>query len=150
MAFNLDKVGSTFSGEVKLNIQTDGGREEVSFTAIFERGQQTEIEEMRERFRAYVAVIQAIENGSEPPAAADGLERQSLIPIAEKILVGWGDDMQGGDDGEPLEFTPETKRRVIEFPGMSDALVSVWNTLTDPGTGKKSTSKTSRGSGIGK
>lgn len=150
MAFNVDQVGSTFSGEVKLSIPIEGGREEVSFTAIFERGQQTEIEEMREAFRAYAAIIQAINNGTEPPAAADGLERLSLVPIAEKVLVGWGDDMQSGDDGEPLEFTAESKKRVIEFPGIADALVRVWNTLTDPEAGKKPTSKPSRGNGIAK
>ena len=150
MAFNIDQVGSTFSGEVKLSIPIEGGREEVSFTAIFERGQQTEIEEMRESFRAYAAVIQAINNGTEPPAAAEGLERLSMVPIAEKVLVGWGDDMQGGDDNEPMEFTPESKKRVIEFPGMADALIRVWHTLTDPESGKKPTSKPSRGNGIGK
>ncbi|MCE2836674.1 MAG: hypothetical protein LW834_06900 [Cyanobium sp. 49614_E6] len=150
MAFNIDQVGSTFSGEVKLSIPIEGGREDVSFTAIFERGQQTEIEEMREKFRAYAAVIQAINNGTESPAAAEGLERLSLVPIAEKVLVGWGDDMRGGDDNEPMEFTPDSKKRVIEFPGMADALVCVWNTLTDPEAGKKPTSKPSRGNGIGK
>ena len=150
MAFNIDLVGSTFSGEVKLSIPIEGGREEVSFTAIFERGQQTEIEEMRESFRAYAAVIQAINNGTEPPAAAEGLERLSLVPIAQKVLVGWGDDMQAGDDNEPMEFTAESKKRVIEFPGMADALVRVWNTLTDPEAGKKPTSRPSRGNGIAK
>ena len=73
MAFNIDLVGSTFSGEVKLSIPVEGGREEVSFTAIFERGQQTEIEEMREAFRAYAAVIQAIAKKSLE-GGADGVE----------------------------------------------------------------------------
>jgi hypothetical protein len=151
MAFNIDRAGTTFTGKVEFSYPIgDGKQEHGSFTAIFERGHQTEIENMREEFRAYIAIIRAIELGSLEPSAADGLERKSLLPIAEKILVGWGEDMLEGDNDNPKPFTAENKKKVIEFPGVANALVSAWNTLTDPEVGKPPTSGKSRGNGIGK
>jgi hypothetical protein len=151
MAFNIDKAGTTFTGKVEFSYPAGGGKQEHgSFTAIFERGQQTEIENMREEFRSYIAIIRAIELGSLEPSAADGLERKSLLPIADKILAGWEEDMLGGDDDKPMSFTAENKKKVIEFPGVANALVSAWNTLTDPEVGKPLTSGKSRGNGFGK
>jgi hypothetical protein len=58
--------------------------------------------------------------------------------------------MLGGDNDKPMPFTTENKKKVIEFPGVANALVSAWNTLTDPEVGKPLTSEKSRGNGIGK
>jgi hypothetical protein len=153
MAFDVFKVGDTFKAEVKHNVTLeDGTRQDITFTAIFERMEQTEIQELNEAIRHYRAVLLAIEDGREPPSAAKGVQSVDYVFIANRVLQGWGDDMLY--DEEPWKFDEDSKRQVIQFPGMAQAIADAWTESTAPETGKKSSSRPtsgkSRGNGIGK
>jgi len=83
MAFDFFKVGDTFKAEVKHNvILEDGTRKNITFTAFFERMEQTEIQELNEAIRHYRAVLLAIEDGREPPNAAKGVQSVDYVYIA--------------------------------------------------------------------
>jgi hypothetical protein len=149
MAFDFLKVGDTFRAEVKHNVTLqDGTRQNITFTAFFERMEQTEIQELNEAIRHYRAVLLAIEDGREPPNAAEGVQSVDYVHIANRVLQGWGDDMLY--DEEPWTFDEDSKRKVIQFPGMAQAIADAWTESTAPETAKKSTSGKSRGNGIGK
>jgi hypothetical protein len=149
MAFDFVKVGDTFKAEVKHNVTLENGaRQNITFTAIFERMEQTEIQELNEAIRHYRAVLLAIEDGREPPSAAKGVQSVDYVDIANRVLRGWGDDMLY--DEQPWEFDEDSKRQVIQFPGMAQAIVDAWTESTAPETGKKPTSGKLRGNGIGK
>jgi hypothetical protein len=149
MAFDFYEVGDIFKAEVKHNVTLeDGTRRDITFTAFFERMEQTEIQELNEAIRHYRAVLLAIEDGREPPSAAKGVQSVDYVHIANRVLQGWGDDMLY--DGEPWTFDEDSKRKVVQFPGMAQAIADAWKESTAPETGKKPTSGKSRGNGIGK
>jgi hypothetical protein len=149
MAFDFLKVGDTFKAEVKHNVTLqDGTRQNITFTAFFERMEQTEIQELNEAIRHYRAVLLAIEDGREPPNAAKGVQSVDYVHIANRVLQGWGDDMLYGE--EPWTFDEDSKRKVIQFPGMAQAIADAWTESTAPETAKKSTSKKLRGNGFDK
>ena len=149
MAFDIFKVGDTFKGEVKHNLTLeDGTRETITFTAYFARMEQTEIQELNEAIRHYRAVVLAIEDGREPPSAAQGVQSVDYVHIANRVLEGWGEDMLY--DGSPWEFNKDSKRTVVEFPGMAKAIADTWTELNGPETGKKPTSKPSQRNGFAK
>jgi hypothetical protein len=149
MAFDFYEVGDIFKAEVKHNVTLkDGTRRDITFTAFFERMEQTEIQELNEAIRHYRAVVVAIEDGREPPSAAKGVQSVDYVHIANRVLQGWDEDMLY--DGKPWEFDEDSKRKVIQFPGMAQAIADAWTESTAPETGKKSTSGKSRGNGIGK
>jgi len=149
MAFDFYEVGDIFKAEVKHNVTLeDGTRRDITFTAFFERMEQTEIQELNEAIRHYRAVLLAIEDGREPPSAAKGVQSVDYVHIANRVLQGWGDDMLY--DGDPWKFDEDSKRKVVQFPGMAQAIADAWAESTAPETGKKPTSGRSRGNGIGK
>jgi hypothetical protein len=149
MAFDFLKIGDTFKAEVKHNVTLkDGKREDIAFTAFFERMEQTEIQELNEAIRHYRAVLLAIEDGREPPSAAKGVQSVDYVHIANRVLQGWGEDMLY--DEQPWTFDEDSKRQVIQFPGMAQAIVNAWTESTAPETAKKPTSGKLRGNGIGK
>lgn len=147
--FDLLSAGDTFPGQVELSIiDHEGAREEVTFTAHFNRLEQTEINELVEAIRHRTAVLKAIEDGRTLPDAVNGVAALDDVHIADRVLGGWGDDLLADDD--PMEFDEDSKRRVIQFPGMATAIVTAWMKLAFEGAGKKPTSSKSRGNGIGK
>ena len=149
MAFDFYEVGDIFKAEVKHNVTLeDGTRRDITFTAFFERMEQTEIQELNEAIRHYRAVLLAIEDGREPPSAAKGVQSVDYVHIANRVLQGWGDDMLY--DGKPWQFDEDSKRKVVEFPGMAQAIADAWKESTAPETAKKSTLGRSRGNGIGR
>ncbi len=149
MAFDFYEVGDIFKAEVKHNVTLeDGTRRDITFTAFFERMEQTEIQELNEAIRHYRAVLLAIEDGREPPSAAKGVQSVDYVHIANRVLQGWGEDMLY--DEQPWTFDEDSKRQVIQFPGMAQAIVNAWTESIAPETAKKPTSGKLRGNGIGK
>jgi len=147
--FDLLGAGDTFPGQVELAIiDQEGARQEVTFTAFFNRLEQTEINELVEAIRHRTAILKAIEDGRTLPDAAKGVTALDDVHVADRVLGGWGDDLLAGD--EPMEFDEDSKRRVIQFPGMASAIATAWMKLAFEGGGKKQTSSKSRGNGIGK
>jgi hypothetical protein len=65
------------------------------------------------------------------------------VYIANRVLQGWGDDMLYGE--EPWKFDEDSKRQVIQFPGMAQAIADTWTESTAPETGKKSSSRSTSG-----
>ena len=149
MAFDFYEVGDIFKAQVKHNVTLrDGTRRDITFTALFERMEQTEIQELNEAIRHYRAVLLAIEDGREPPSAAKGVQSVDYVFIANRVLQGWGDDMLYAE--EPWTFDEDSKRKVIQFPGMAEAICNTWKESTAPETGKKPTSGKLRGNGFDK
>jgi hypothetical protein len=147
--FDLLSAGDTFPGQVELVIiDHEGARQEVTFTAHFNRLEQTEINELVEAIRHRTAVLKAIEDGRTLPDSAKGVATLDDVHIADRVLGGWGEDLLAGD--EPMDYDADTKRRVIEFEVMATAIATAWMKLAFEGRGKKQTSPKSRGSGIGK
>jgi hypothetical protein len=147
--FNLPSADDTFPGQVQLVIiDREGAKQEVTFTAHFNRLEQTEINELVEAIRHRTAVLQAIDDGRTLPDSAKGLPTLDDVHIADRVLGGWGEDLLFG--GEPMDYDYDTKRRVCEFQGMATAITTAWMKLAFEGGAKKQTSSKSRGSGIAK
>jgi hypothetical protein len=93
--FVLDEP-ETFTWPVRVSVPVEGKYVRAEFTAEFANLQGAELDALT----------------ADP---AEGVPALSHLEMADRVLVGWGDDLKGAD-GAPLPFTPENKARLLANP----------------------------------
>lgn len=107
MAFVLKK-SATYSWPVTLRLPIDGGRyEKQVFDALFNRLDQSRINEIQDLFRAK-------QRGDEEIDLTD----QS---VADEVLAGWSNVQD--EDGEEVPFTAAAKSELLNVPAVASAIV---------------------------
>lgn len=93
-------VTPTYSWPVSVEIPTDGGKyDTATFQAVFKRGTVKE----------YEALYAKMESGE-----------LNFIDASREVLVGW--DEVVGDGGQPVEFTPEARDKLLDIPRFAEAI----------------------------
>lgn len=103
--FVLDEA-PTFTWPVKVPVPVDGKYVRAEFTAVFANVIGQELD----------ALTATDESGR--PAKTDR-------EVADLVLVGWGQDLKDAT-GEPLEFTPENKNRLLSSQRARMAVVGTF------------------------
>lgn len=94
------KPNATFHWPVKVQVPQDGRHVENVFKATFKQVD-------RDRFID-------VQNG-------DPTAEQTLL---DDVLVGW--DGVGDEDGNPLDFTPENRRALLQVPYVRTAVIEAF------------------------
>ena len=93
-------LNPTYAWPVSVEIPTDGGKyETATFQAIFKRGTVQDYEDFYKR----------MESGE-----------LSFVEAARQIVHGWEDVL--GDEGKPVEFTPEALEKLLSIPRFAEAI----------------------------
>lgn len=114
MAFVLEQ-SPTFSHPITIREVLDGGKiRSHQFTAIYHRLPQSRMDEVMLEYQAMKAQASRDQEISSIPTRT----------IAGEILAGWEGITHS--DGEPVEFDKASKARLLDVPGVADALVSTF------------------------
>ncbi len=119
--FTLPK-DHTFEWSVKVWVPIDGEKKPAKFTAVFKHVSPQRRLEILETFRD-IQKARAEDILDERPADQD--EETEATPkhrdhltfeadLMMEVMVGWKDNLRN-EMGEPLEFSPEHRQRLLEF-----------------------------------
>jgi hypothetical protein len=84
---------ASFAWPVKVPVPVDGKYVRGEFTAVFANLQGDALDELT-------------------ATEADAKQKFTDLEIANRVLLGWGDDLKGGN-GKPLEFNDVNKARLL-------------------------------------
>ena len=128
MALHLDQ-SPTYRWKVEYVIPGENGRDQdESFTGVFQRLPQSEIDDLVARANA---------------ADGDDLKDRE---VARELLVGWDGVMSGsGKDAEPVEFSEAMLEKLLELPCLGSAVCRAWLDSVGMGKPRRRTSGRPRG-----
>jgi hypothetical protein len=125
---------------VSVDLPTKAGSRKVyTFTAHFHVLDQDDCDELKDQHNALiVATIKRVEALRDYRSGSDLDPVTTPMPcsyedLADAVLCGWGDDVVDAD-GEPVEFTDSSKRKLYKIQGASAAIFNAWlDSLGKPG-----------------
>lgn len=110
------KQSDTFKWPVTVVVPAEnGGTSKNSFTAIFKRLPNEEVDALQK---------DVIAGLSDPD-------------FARRVLVGWGEDVRFEKDGPPVEFCDTTRDQMLSIVGAAGAIVTAWSEGMNGGARRK-------------
>lgn len=117
-----------YSAPCTFNRPIDGGKTEaVSFSIVFKRHTQTEIEAIHKRAQEAAeeeAKALALTEPNEREAA-NLARKQRNEKFVHDVVVGWGPDVQDAE-GKALEFTPGNLNVLLDEHGARGAIIDAF------------------------
>ncbi|NOV29164.1 hypothetical protein [Methylomonas sp. ZR1] len=106
------------SDEIKWPVKVpfvdgSGKTQQKTFIAFFPRLPQSEIDEIVKRARV-----------TEEADSQSGDDKLTDDELAKKILIGW--DEVTDDQGQPVEFSPAMRDKLLEIFPVRPSVISAW------------------------